>query len=262
MPRSLCILPPRSPTETFSITVQLVKDEEFLGGLISANDQIILSLELYDKLSKAADVDSDEEEPLANIRGGKSAVERANARAEAEEAEIELVQRRLADAHLGEGQLEALQDKQRMRIERHNSHRSQSVRSEGGDSVQGGSGHIKDLMDINFDDDDGQSRTVSSTSRPSNQGASLSDYSDYESESDEETHRAARTGTDKYGRSQYDDGEDEDSWAPITNHQPNIGPDSLLQDDDDDDDPFADPRDRLESFTPLRASGRQEFAAV
>lgn len=238
-----------------------MKDEEFLGGLISANDQIILSLELYDKLSKAADVDSDEEEPLANIRGGKSAAERANARAEAEEAEIELVQKRLADAHLGEGQLEALQDKQRMRIERHNSYRTQSIRS-GSESVQSGTGHMKDLMDINFDDDEGQSHTASSSSRPSNQGASLSDYSDYESESDEETQRA-KAGAGKYGKSQYDDGENEDSWAPIANHQPNIGPDSLLQDDDDDDDdPFADPRDRLESFTPLRASGRQEYAAV
>jgi hypothetical protein len=220
-----------------------------LGGLISANDQIILSLELYDKLSKAADADSDEEEPLANIRGGRSAAEKANARAEAEEAEIELVQKRLADAHLGEGQLEALQDKQRMRIERHNSSRSQSIQSGGSNSLKSGSGYSKDLMDLNFDDDS-HSHAISSSSRPSNQGASLSDYSDYESESDEEARR---------GNVQYNEGQEDDEW----NHQPSIGPDSLLQDDDDDDDPFADPRDKLENFTPMRASGhRQEYAAV
>ena len=239
-----------------SPTVQLVRDEEFLGGLISANDQIILSLELYDKLSKTADADSDEEgaEPLANISGEKSAAAKAQERAEAEEAEIELVQKRLAAAHLGESELEALQDRQRIQIERHNSYRSQSIRS----GQTGGEGHMKDLMDLNFDD----ARLPSSSSQASNQagGASLSDYSDYESESDEEG--AANDGRGATGAERWAGGEEE-SWAPIANHQPSIGPSSLLQDDGDDDDPFADPDDRLESFTPLRASGhRQDFAAV
>jgi hypothetical protein len=247
----------------------LVKDEEYLGGLISANDQVILSLELYDKLSKPFDADSDEEadEPLANFSGGKSASVRAHERAEAEEAEIILVQKRLAAAHLGEGQLDALQDRQRMRIERYNSHRSQSGQSRGGSGGGNNSGHLKDLMDLNFDDQSvhGRSSVHTSSSRPSNQGASLSDYSDYESESDEEAGAARKDAAkSKYGQ-QHNEYDDDDGWAPSTNHRPSIGPDSLLQDDDDDgDDPFADPQDRLEQFTPLRASGgpRRDFTAV
>ncbi|UZJ57346.1 hypothetical protein CBS101457_006666 [Exobasidium rhododendri] len=263
--------------------IQLVRDEEYLGGLISTNDQIILSLELYDKLSKAADADSDEEgnEPLANISGSKSAAEKAHDRAEAEEAEIRFVQKRLAAAHLDEGQLESLQDKQRIQIERHNSYRSQNTRSGQNEHSRAGDGHLKDLMDLNFDDHQhsNSSRNTSyaapsSSSRPSNQGgASLSDYSDYESEDSDEEVAAAKSQGQK-GSERWSNGADDDdanAWAPIANHQPRIGPDSLLHDYDDDgggdidddDDPFADPQDRLENFAPLRASGaRLDYTAV
>lgn len=239
--------------------IQLVKDEEYLGGLISANDQIILSLELYDKLSKTADVDSDDDEPLANIKGGKSAAERAHDRAEAEEAEIALVQKRLAAAHLGESELEALQGNQRYRIQRHNSHRSQSIRS--GQSGITGDGHMRDLMDLNFDDQASSHPSQStSAARSSTQGGTLSDYSDYESESEEDTTNrrgGGDTGADRWSQQE----EDGENFAPIAK---SIGPDSLLQDDDDDgDDPFADPHDALENFAPLRASEpRQTYAAV
>ncbi|CEH15729.1 Cytosolic sorting protein GGA2/TOM1 [Ceraceosorus bombacis] len=133
--------------------VQLVRDEEFLGGLISANDQIILSLQLYDKLLKPADVDSDDE-PLAAI-SNKTAAQREQERIAAEDAEIEIVRKRIADAHLDlpEGQLDQLQDRQRMRIERHNSYRS-SIRS----GVEGGhSGPVRDLIDLDFDAADSHS---------------------------------------------------------------------------------------------------------
>lgn len=227
-------------------------------------------------MSKPADADSDDDEPLANIQGGKSASQKANERAQAEEAEIALVQKRLAAAHLGEGQLEALQDKQRIRIERHNSYRSQSIhsgRSATANESASGSGHLKDLMDLNFDEEaaNQSGQTMSSSSRPSNAGASLSDYSDYESESDEDAAATAHRGggqhgdttaTDRWSSSRYKEEDHDDGWAPTNNHRPNIGPDSLLQDDDDDD-PFADPQDKLESFTPLRATGpRRDYTAV
>lgn len=223
-------------------------------------------------MSKPADADSDDDdEPLANIQGGKSATQKANERAEAEEAEIALVQKRLAAAHLGEGQLEALQDKQRIRIERHNSYRSQSIHSGRSGTTEAGSTHLKDLMDLNFDEETNLGGQAVS-SRPSNAGASLSDYSDYESESDEDAAAAATTrgggredtiATDRWSSSHYKE-QEHDSWDLTNNHRPNIGPDSLLQDDDDDDDdPFADPQDKLENFTPLRATGpRRDYAAV
>ncbi|PWN95017.1 hypothetical protein FA09DRAFT_302137 [Tilletiopsis washingtonensis] len=127
--------------------VQLVRDEEFLGGLISANDQIILSLQLYDKLLKPADADSDEEAPLALIDDTRSAAQKQRDRAEAEDAEIEMVRKRIAAARMNapDGELDLLQDRQRARIERHNSYVS-SVRS----GAEGG-GAMRDLIDLDFD---------------------------------------------------------------------------------------------------------------
>ncbi|MCO5583342.1 hypothetical protein L7F22_037252 [Adiantum nelumboides] len=267
--------------------IQLVKDEEFLGGLISANDQILLSLELYDKLAKPTDRDSDEEdgEPLANIRGSKSAAQKAQERAEQEEAEIAIVQQRLAAAHIEEGELDALQDKQRQRIERYNSFRQPSRGASTSSSK--GTGHINDLMDLNFDDDEGEGRPPHAVMRPTStaagssaqgssahqQNSTLSDYSDYESESDEEVAAIASTGLEGRAGSTnvkpnsaaaYDD---DDLYS---NHQPSIGPESILDYDleggEDDDDPFADPQEAQHTGGSIgfqRHQGpRQGFAAV
>lgn len=261
--------------------IQLVRDEEYLGGLISANDQIILSLELYDKLAKSSDHDSDEEdnnnnELLANITGAKSAAQRAQERAEQEEAEIAVVQQRLAAAHFEESQLDALQDKQRRRIERHNSSRS-LPRSSGSAS---GAGHMHDLMDLNFDDQEDRpphavmrptSKSASSAARSSGvQNASLSDYSDYESESDDDVEAVAIAGTE--GRtvaasaSKAQPYDDDDLYS---NHRPSIGPDSVLDYDlEGDDDPFADPQEAQTTGGSLGAGfsrhngPREGFAAV
>lgn len=241
--------------------VQLVRDEEFLGGLISANDQIILSLELYDKLSRSADHDSDDEaqnEPLAAITTSKSAVEKAQERAEAEEAEIAMVQKRLAAAQFEEGELDALQDKQRIRIERHNSYRS----ARSSTNIARSSNAVHDLMDINFDDGQQPPHAVMSPTSVSSSGmrgnsaqqnASLSDYSEYESESDDEA-AAENAGADFV--------EDSDQYGD--SHRPNIGPASLYSFDEEDGgaDPFADPQEASSAFPPSQPGHRQGFAAV
>lgn len=104
------------------------------------------------QLAKPIDPDSDEE-PLAAINSsGPSAEERAQAKADAFEAEIDIVRQRIANARLSapDGELEKLQDRQRERIERLNSYRSQA-----GDSGSGsghGRGAMDDLRDLRFDD--------------------------------------------------------------------------------------------------------------
>lgn len=150
--------------------IQLVQDEEFLGGLISANEQVLLSLSLYDKLASSSvhrdSDDEDDNEPLANISGkgtGTGEGESERQRWEADDKEIELVRKRIAEARLmgpKEGELEKLQVKQRTRLERHNSYMSSRSglsgftndenASRGGAAAGGGA--MQDLMDLNFDD--------------------------------------------------------------------------------------------------------------
>ena len=142
--------------------IQLVQDEEFLGGLISANEQVLLALELYDKLARErAENDSDDDEPLANITGNENGKQKYLN----DDKEIEIVRKRIADARLGNqftndpsdvgGELEKLQIKQRTRLERHNSYlssRSSLQGTSGVGTARGGGGAMDDLMDLNFDD--------------------------------------------------------------------------------------------------------------
>ncbi|EST07789.1 hypothetical protein PSEUBRA_002901 [Kalmanozyma brasiliensis GHG001] len=261
--------------------VQLVKDEEFLGSLISANDQIILALELYDRLSKPADLDSDDdEEPLAAISGsGQTAQQKTAARLAADDAEIEMVRKRIADARLNapDSELEKLQTRQRVRIERHNS-RVGSMRSfdmspqasQAGSSQRaaggGGGGAMNDLIDLDFQEDQGRyhSQTQPGGARrgmtaseaagsSSAQHGALSDYSDYESEesADEHAHPqapgrarqlAASSSRPEGGSWSNLNDSDEEEWLRTTqNHRPNIGPGFNWDEEEADDDPFADP---------------------
>ena len=242
-------------------------------------------------------MDSDEEEPLAAISG--SAEERAAAKIEADDAEIELVRKRIAEARLNapDGELEKLQHRQRGRIERHNS-RVGSIRSfdmnNGGASSAGPMG---DLMDLNFDDDGtsgskplgggaGHAQRGMTASESANSGfnrGALSDYSDYDEsdESDEETHRRQASGTAEASRSTRPDGsswtnlneEEEAEWLQTTqSHRPKIGPGFSWNEDEDEDDPFADPFADSDAHAGSGAGGwgiqrpqnepRREWAAV
>ncbi|TKY87251.1 hypothetical protein EX895_003928 [Sporisorium graminicola] len=261
--------------------VQLVKDEEYLGSLISANDQIILALELYDRLSKPVELDSDEEEePLADISGsGQTAEQKTAARLAADDAEIEMVRKRIANARLNapDSELEKLQTRQRVQIVRHNS-RVGSMRSfdmgeqpiGAGSSQRAAGGAINDLIDLDFQEDSSgyaashaqsdashgrRGMTASEAAGSSTQHGALSDYSDYESEdsADEQVHQApgrarqlaASTSRPEGGSWSNLNDSDEEEWLRTTQgHRPNIGPGFSWNEDedaDDDDDPFADP---------------------
>lgn len=257
--------------------VQLVKDEEFLGSLISANDQIILALELYDRLSKPAELDSDDDEPLAAISGsGQSAEEKTAAKIRADDAEIEMVRKRIADARLNapDSELEKLQTRQRVRIQRHNS-RVGSMRSfdmspqPTGDGPSGASrgGAMNDLIDLDFQEEQAGSylhppshaggarrgMMASEAAGSSTQRGALSDFSDYESEDSADEHAAQAPGRARQlaaassrpeggSWSNLNDSEEEEWLRTTQNHRPNIGPGfSWDEDDEGDDDPFADP---------------------
>ncbi|EPQ28967.1 uncharacterized protein PFL1_03257 [Pseudozyma flocculosa PF-1] len=250
--------------------IQLVKDEEFIGSLISANDQIILALQLYDRLSKPVELDSDEDnEPLAAISGGETAEQKQAARLEADDAEIELVRKRIAAARLNapEGELEKLQDRQRGRIERHNT-RVGSIRSfdmGGSASAGAGEGAVGDLMDLNFDDDQtttssarggggGMTASESAGSGFQARGGALSDYSDYdeseESDGEGQGHRVPvgrSTRPDGASWTNLNDSEEEEWLQATQGHRPRIGPGFSWNEGDDDndddeaEDPFADP---------------------
>lgn len=257
--------------------VQLVKDEEFLGSLISANDQIILALELYDRLSKPVELDSDDDdEPLAAISGsGQTAEQRTAARLAADDAEIEMVRKRIADARLNapDSELEKLQTRQRVQIVRHNS-RVGSMRSfdmspqptGAGSSQRAGGGAMNDLIDLDFQEDQHSGYPTSHSHQgrrgmmaseaaagSSTQHGALSDYSDYESEdsADEHVHQAPGRARQLAASSSRPEGgswsnlndSEEEEWLRTTqNHRPSIGPGfSWNEDEDADDDPFADP---------------------
>lgn len=185
------------------------------------------------------------------------------------------MQKRLAAAHFEEGELEALQDRQRIRIERHNSYRSERAAAP---PARSGAA-VQDLMDLNFDDDaaprgassssSSQQQQAQSHARKVSQGgqnASLSDYSDYDSESDEEQHAPAlhQGGGSKAAAVAE---EEEEEWT----HKPRIGPSSLYDygsagEDDDGADPFADPDDDAGASPATgfakHTGPRKEFAAV
>ncbi|CAD6886466.1 unnamed protein product [Tilletia controversa] len=265
--------------------IQLVQQhEETLGALIAANDQVLLALQLYDKLSKPPELDSDDEIAASAAVDGKYV---------ASDAEIELVRQRIADAgaHGGAsntnlfgddfggreqqprsgsdqlvtplsaqysgasrdadrmGELEKLQYVQRARLDRHSSSRGDS----GYDDVVGGVS--RDLMDLNFDDDQGgyeqQPSSSSSSALPpslrpvrtdsANAAAAaaahsrnpthlFSDESDSEYEYDDP--RTARNkGNDRNDQvaPQWTGTSDstnvtEEEWARISSRQPQIGP--------------------------------------
>ncbi|KAE8224626.1 hypothetical protein CF319_g2509 [Tilletia indica] len=249
--------------------IQLVQQhEETLGALIAANDQVLLALQLYDKLSKPPELDSDDEIAVSSAVDGKYV---------ASDAEIELVRRRIAEAgaHGGAsnnvfgdetqqsssnphqlvpqfsgasrdadrmGELEKLQYVQRARLDRHSSFR--------GDAYdENVSGVARDLMDLNFDDDQGayQQQPPSSSSAsalpPSlqprrtdsanaaaaaaqHQRHRYSDESDSEYEFDDprssrpSKHQVAPQWTGTSDSTNVT----EEEWARISSRQPQIGP--------------------------------------
>ncbi|CAE6344018.1 unnamed protein product [Rhizoctonia solani] len=194
-----------------------IQKEEIIGTLLDTNERIIAAIQLYDKMSKSPDQDSDEEirQSLASAALGDKPLNQGNER---------------------DTELEKLQFKQRARIQREISR--SSLRSNltagaiGTGAVAGAAGAAAlhpDLQDLawggasssNLQAPMQTAGQASATDAYTNRG-SLSDFSDYDT-SDEETHRNAQAGSSSgYNYRQ-------ETSAPLSAQQ------------DDDEDPFADP---------------------
>ncbi|CAE6466174.1 unnamed protein product [Rhizoctonia solani] len=191
-----------------------IQKEEIIGTLLDTNERIIAAIQLYDKMSKSPDQDSDEEirQSLAAAALGDKTSTPADDR---------------------DTELEKLQFKQRARIQREISR--SSLRSSltagavgAGAGAAGAAALHPDLQDLawggasssNLQAPMQTAGEASATDAYTNRG-SLSDFSDYDS-SDEETHRNAQAGSSTHN---YREG----ASAPLSSQQ------------DDDDDPFADP---------------------
>ncbi|KAL7418472.1 hypothetical protein Q5752_006930 [Cryptotrichosporon argae] len=167
--------------------IQLVTDEEFVGTLLDANEKIVESIQLYDKLSKPAALDSDSDDESIK------------------ESDVEAIQRRLQAQRLEAdrtGELQQLQEAQKRESQRR---QARSTRSAPTPPVAARATH-PDLADLDFaapisasakapaaarlpppirpDSDDGS--YIGTTN------ASLSDFSDFDSyDSSDEEWRAA-----------------------------------------------------------------------
>ncbi|CAE6531463.1 unnamed protein product [Rhizoctonia solani] len=192
-----------------------IQKEEIIGTLLDTNERIIAAIQLYDKMSKSPDQDSDEEirQSLASAALGDNPTTQGGER---------------------DTELEKLQFKQRARIQREISR--SSLRSNltagapgAGVGAAGAAALHPDLQDLawggasssNLQAPMQTAGQASATEAYTNRG-SLSDFSDYDS-SDEETHR----NTQAESSSGYN--YRERASAPLSAQQ------------DDDEDPFADP---------------------
>ncbi|KAG8999652.1 putative actin patch assembly and actin polymerization protein [Tulasnella sp. JGI-2019a] len=212
--------------------IQRVENEEVIGTLLDVNERIIVSLQLYDKMLKSADHDSDEEDHDAADKMAALSVQSPSS------------------------EISKLQGKQRMAIERANSRSSLNVNSGGVSRPQGRTPH-PDLNGLSW----GEQSALPPPLRPRGPGdtgddgyrqGSLSDYSDYSSE-EEESHPS--TAGSSHGHRDYRDliGGDDDL---IQDSEAGTG---LLNDDDPFADPFGDGAGIPENLvTPMMEKRRQD----
>ncbi|CAE6356852.1 unnamed protein product [Rhizoctonia solani] len=194
-----------------------IQKEEIIGTLLDTNERIIAAIQLYDRMSKSPDHDSDEEirQTLASTAIGDKPPAGTTPR----------------NDH--DTELEKLQLRQRARIQREISRSSlRSGLTAGavgaGAGAAGAAALHPDLQDLAWGG--ASSSNLQAPMQPAGQDSttdaytnrgSLSDFSDYDS-SDEETHRNAAAASSYNYR--------EGTSAPLSSQRI-----------DDDEDPFADP---------------------
>ncbi|WRT70251.1 uncharacterized protein IL334_007246 [Kwoniella shivajii] len=229
--------------------IQLVTDESFVGTLLEANEKIVESIQLYDRLSKPAVLDSDSEE-------------------ENENKETEALAKRLAAQKLEAqrtGEIDQLRDKQRKESARRQFKRQQSAQKQQLPTRQS-SGH-PDLADLDFgsiSSSKDKGRGLPQPMRPDSDDDSLgqgtlSDFSSYDSSDEEwqashrvksrrQSHAKPAPPAAKSHREQY---------ASLEDDYPQ-GRKSLLDPNDPFGDPFADEGDE----TPIQENRRMQWAEI
>lgn len=124
--------------------IQLVNDEEFVGVLIEANEKIVEAIQLYDKMSKPAELDSDDEDDEHSATTAATAAPTATTAAAStsptspgSKRDMDSLSRRMEAQRLEAdrtGELHRLQAKQKWEVEKSRMKRENSYRSGGGTS--------------------------------------------------------------------------------------------------------------------------------
>lgn len=221
--------------------IQLVTDEEYVGTLLDANEKIVEAIQLYDRLSKPAVLDSDSDSDASEAPRGDKDVAAINKRLAAQKLEADRT-----------GELQRLQERQKRESAKQQQRRAQR-------SVPSG-GH-PDLQDLDFTSSaptSGRGGRLPAPIRPDSDddsiaAGSLSDFSDYDS-SDEEWRMAhgrpsaPTTSGRKSGPS---------SRRPSHNAYAQMDDEPVQRKSLLSDDPFADDMD-----TPVQERQRMQWAEI
>ncbi|ORX40626.1 hypothetical protein BD324DRAFT_611568 [Kockovaella imperatae] len=227
--------------------IQLVTDEEFVGTLIDANEKIVEAIQLYDKLSKPAllDSDSDEEAPPAD----KKDIDNLQKRLEAQKLEADRT-----------GELQRMQERQK----RESAKREQRRLVRQASMAQAPTRGHPDLDDLDFGSisKDKASARLPQPLHPDSdydsQGGGLSDYSDYDYNSSDDEWRASRSRRPSMAA-----GPSHAKSSGQANHYRSLADDGthakkgLLDSNDPFGDPFADDND-----TPLGEKQRMTWTEI
>lgn len=198
---------------------QLIEDDpsgDFIGTLISTNEQIIAALSLYDRWSQTTGDDSDDEavdaQTVAAATNNRQPV-RPDLAAKLSRMSVH-----------EDSELEKLQDRQKAEVDRLNKQRSGTTPGL----------HTADLLDLDFSGGAQKSASLPNPMQPRHhkatedrQSDTLSMYSDYSS-SDEEHHAPTSSTSQGRGYSQY----------LSEQEKKQVGKSSALADQEED--PFAD----------------------
>ncbi|OCF61240.1 hypothetical protein L486_00886 [Kwoniella mangroviensis CBS 10435] len=238
--------------------IQLVTDEEFVGTLLEANEKIVEAIQLYDRLSKPAVLDSDSDD---------------------EAKETEALAKRLAAQKLEAnrtGEIDQLQSRQKKESARRELKRQQSHQAQPKSSRSAGAAH-PDLADLDFGGsistkDRGLPKPIRPDSDQESYGqGSLSDFSDYEYDSSDEewraSHQKARSRGPSRRQSLAAEPQQYQRQAPARDYEA-LDDDftggagggnrkGLLDPNDPFGDPFADDND-----TPIQENRRMQWAEI
>lgn len=275
--------------------IQLVDADEsgdFIGSLIATNEQIVNAVQLYDRMSKPVELDSDDEaieeaKRLATQQGlsvPRGANDHARGAGHRDDDDTQSIRSRLSAFDMQDREVDKLQRQQRRRLDRHLSYRSNAAQGQGSSSGARTGGVHPDLQDLAFGSTGSSSlpppiqpRSAEDTYRH----GSLSDYSDYSSDEDDDdsedyysrqrqppTSASSSSGTALPGTN----ARSYAAYVQEDDRRQGGGDKGLLaqkeeeeEEDDDAYDPFADPDDGAETYevmTPGISDKRMEWKEV
>ncbi|KAK4055658.1 hypothetical protein OIV83_000204 [Microbotryomycetes sp. JL201] len=226
--------------------VDMDKEGDYIGALIATNEQashkefcdtpgfktddsrvqILNALQLYDRMSKPVDLDSDDE----HIEEAKR---QTLAAAQAQDDDTQSIRSRLSAFDMQDREVDKLQQRQRARVDRVNRARAAGVHP--------------DLQDLAFGSTAGSAALPNPIQPRSAEDefrlGSLSDYSDYSSDSDDERYYGSGAQASSSSAMASGQGMSARSYAQFIQDEDERGGKRKGLLEDQGDDPFADPDD-------------------